>query len=269
MASALAQLLPQRGWDVLAVLGRGTIGEIPRSIERVLVAVSDEAIPTVAGQLLSAGLRGASVLHTSGAAGPDALSGLRAQENAVGVLHPLQTVPSAAAGVASLPGSAFAFAGDPAACAWAGELVNSLGGRPLAIESGAWHLYHAAAVIASNYQVTLTDAALELMERAGVSRAESLGALAPLVLSAASNTIDLGPEAALTGPVRRGDVQTVRQHLLALRSGSPLLLTLYSTAGVYCVELAKRAGLPHEKALQLLELFRTEGACAETAEKDS
>jgi predicted short-subunit dehydrogenase-like oxidoreductase (DUF2520 family) len=242
---------------------------LPAVARRILIAVSDDALPEVSAELLAGGLRNGMALHTSGAAGPDALRLLRSNSNFTGVLHPLQTIPTREAGVASLPGSAFAFAGDEAACVWAQQLIESLDGTPLRLDGAGWPLYHAAAVVASNYQVTLTDAALELMELAGVPRSEALQALAPLVLSAAANTVAMGPAAALTGPVRRADMATVERHLRELRRASPAVRNLYTAAGLRCVELARRAGLTADDARRLTDLFRTEGAITETAETDS
>src|SRR5690606_8149875 len=96
---------------------------------RLLIAVADDAIAYIAGELLGNDLADGIVLHTSGSAGPDALVALRQARNSVGVLHPLQTVPSADRGVKTLPGSTFAFAGDPAAAAWAQDLIRCLGGK--------------------------------------------------------------------------------------------------------------------------------------------
>ncbi|MBI5086184.1 MAG: NAD(P)-binding domain-containing protein [Acidobacteria bacterium] len=136
MASALGALLSRRGIPILAVAGRSphstaeaarfigaaravTLSELPAIAPRILIAVSDDALDSVASELAAAGLHGALVLHTCGAAGPAALAPLRAAASSTGVLHPLQTVPSAEVGVLSLPGSAFAYAGDPAAAGWA------------------------------------------------------------------------------------------------------------------------------------------------------
>lgn len=245
LAGALAALLPP-----IAPLGES---------RHVLIAVSDDAIPSVAADLAARGLRDAVVLHTSGAAGPDALETLREAGNAVGVLHPLQTVPSAERGIETLPGATYAFAGDAPAVEWARSLIARLGGTPLAIDPRRWQHYHAAAVLASNYQATLIDAALELMGLAGVERGAALDALAPIVRASTENILAQGPENALTGPIRRGDAGTVRRHMSSLETAAPATRALYIAAGMRTIMLAKRAGLGEIAARNLADALGGQG----------
>ena len=251
MARVFTALLAGRGFQVLSVSGRS-----PRpaaAAARLLIAVTDDALPSIAAALASAGLRNAVVLHTSGAAGPAALDPLRHSGNSTGVLHPLQTVPSPEAGIRSLPGSTFAYAGDPPAAAWALELIAALHGQPLAVAPARWPLYHAAAVMACNYHAALLDAALEMMLAAGIARERALPALAPLIRATTENLLAHGPAQALTGPIRRGDAGTVRAHMAALHSVSPATLALYSAAGLRTLALA---GLPPETAEKLADALR-------------
>lgn len=219
--------------------------------KHILIAVPDDRIPEAAGELAAGGLTGAVVLHTSGAAGPEALQSLRAAGNSVGVLHPLQTVPSAERGVETLPGSTYAFAGDARAGEWARSLIARLRGKPLAIDPRHWAQYHAAAVMACNYQVTLMDCALELMEIAGVARANALEALAPILRATTENILAFGPEKALTGPIARGDVGTIEKHLSALDAAAGETRHLYIAAGLRTVAIARRSGLPEAAACEL------------------
>jgi predicted short-subunit dehydrogenase-like oxidoreductase (DUF2520 family) len=256
----MGALLHHAGFHIAAVGGRSlqsareaagfigsgeamTIAGLARAAKRILIAVSDDALPEVAGTLLAAGLRGGIVLHTAGAAGPDALNSLREAGNAVGVLHPLQTIPDAMPGIDTLRGASFACAGDHAAMDWARAIVDAAGGKRLALAAEHWDLYHAAAVFASNYQVTMMDAALELMEEAGLARREALDALGPLLRATTENVLSRGPEQALTGPIRRGDRGTVQKHVSRLTHCLPETKRLYQAAGLRTVPLAERAGL--------------------------
>lgn len=233
---------------------------VPVSDSRhILIAVNDDAIPAVASELAAGGLRGAVVLHTSGAAGPDALQALRSTGNSVGVLHPLQTVPSAQRGIESLPGASYAFAGDAAAVEWARSLIARLGGRELEVDPRLWELYHAAAVMASNYHVTLVDSALELMETAGIARAAALTALAPIVRATTENLLEKGPERALTGPIARGDIGTVCKHLEGMKCVTAETRRLYIAAGLRTIPLAQRSGLAEHAASELALAFGVEG----------
>ena len=270
VAKSLGVLLNRRGFQIAAVAGRSVesaketarfvgsteaavISDLPRYASRILIAVSDDSIAPVAQALAQGNLRSGIVLHTAAAGGPEALACLREEDNSVGVLHPLQTIPNAARGIETLPGATFAYAGDEAAIAWAGTLIAALGGKPLAIPSPQWHLYHAAAVFASNYHLTLIDAALELMQGAGLARGAALDALRPIIRATTENVLSSGPELALTGPILRGDAATVRKHFRALERCLPETKNLYAAAGLRTVALAMRSGLSSEAAREITE----------------
>jgi predicted short-subunit dehydrogenase-like oxidoreductase (DUF2520 family) len=106
-----------------------------------------------------------------------------------------------------------------------------------------WQHYHAGAVMACNYQMTLVDAALELMEVAGIRRDAALEALGPILRATTENILTCGPEQALTGPIRRGDAGTIARHLAALENASPGTRQLYVAAGLRTITVAERAGL--------------------------
>jgi predicted short-subunit dehydrogenase-like oxidoreductase (DUF2520 family) len=269
VAKAMGALLSRSGVRIAAIAGRDlratldasrfvhaeravSFRELPRFARRVLIAVSDNAIPSVANELADGGLSNCAVLHTSAAAGPDALAMLRAAGNSVGVLHPLQTVPSPERGVETLPGATYALAGDEPATDWARELVNRFGGKVLAVDSDSWGSYHAAAVMACNYQVTLVDAALELLQNAGIGRAEGLDALSAILRATTENILALGPEAALTGPIRRGDAGSIEKHLAALNAARPETKRLYVAAGLRTLAIA---GLSPDEASEIAQLL--------------
>ena len=241
LAKAIGALLSRAGVRIAAVAGRNSkvsVAQLPHYANHILIAVSDDSIPDVAAELAAAGLRDSTILHTSAAAGPEALAILRSTGNAIGVLHPLQTVPSAERGIETLPGSTYALAGDERATAWARELVRLLGGNAIAVDPRRWGIYHAAAVMACNYQVTLVDAALELMQIAGISRDQARDALAPILRTTMENILLYGSEAALTGPIRRGDIGTITTHLEALNAASPKTKRLYVAAGLRTITVA-------------------------------
>jgi len=230
-----------------------SIAEIPAIAERILIAVSDAAIPEVAAELARAGMVRGAALHTSGCRGPEALSPLAAAGVSVGTLHPLQTFPTPEIGAGRLPGSSFAIGGDSAALAWAEEIVGLLHGNALRIRDEHWALYHAAAVIASNYHATILDAALECLEAAGVSRTDGLKALAPLVEGTMQAILRLGPQQALTGPISRGDLESVRRNREALRAVSSATRSIYDSLGLRTIEIMKRRSMPAAVSEKLKE----------------
>jgi predicted short-subunit dehydrogenase-like oxidoreductase (DUF2520 family) len=221
--------------------------------ERVLIAVPDDAIEHVAARLPGSP---AIALHTSGARGADALKTLRDRGAACGVLHPLQTVPEPNAAMSLLRGVMFSVSGDPAAVAWAKQIADCAGGRTFEITDSARPLYHAAAVMASNYITAMLDAAASLMASAGAPSGEALNALAPLARASLENALRLGPAAALTGPIERGDAKTIAAHLAALPDSAGPLRQFYRAAALITLELARRRGLARQHAAEIEALLR-------------
>jgi predicted short-subunit dehydrogenase-like oxidoreductase (DUF2520 family) len=211
--------------------------EVPGIASRVLIAVADEGIGPVAGALAAAGFRSGVALHTCGARGPDALKALQDET----IMTPEQ-------GVQSLPDVTFGVCGDQEAIAWALQIVTALNGRLLQIDADRLSYYHAGAVMASNAVMAALDAAVALFAQAGIDRDEALRAVAPLARASVDNAIASGPHAALTGPVARGDASTVAAHVRALQTVDPTVARLYLAAAEHLVQLAKRRGLPEERA---------------------
>ncbi len=208
---------------------------LPGESEVALLCVPDAAIPEACESIASAVPPLRLVGHTSGATQLDALEAAARCGAEVFSLHPLQTVPD---GGASLAGAPCAIAGssqraEDAATALALDLEM----RPFEVPEESRAAYHAAASIASNFLVALEESATELLERAGIEDGREL--LAPLVLRTAANWAERGGEA-LTGPIARGDEETVRRHLEALRERSPELVGLYEALAERTRELARQ-----------------------------
>lgn len=218
--TSIAGALADRGWRVAAVAGRSVdapstvaasarlgapavaVGDAARHADLVIIATPDAAISGAAVAVAPSVQPDALVIHLSGAHGLEALAAVPAR---VGALHPLQTFPSVDAGRARLAGSWCAVAGDPQT--WA--LAMQLDLTPVEVADADRVRYHAAACIASNHLVALLD---QVARVAPVP----LEAFLPLVRASVENVTALGPVAALTGPVARGDVETVRGHLEVL-----------------------------------------------------
>jgi predicted short-subunit dehydrogenase-like oxidoreductase (DUF2520 family) len=184
------------------------------------------------------------------------LAGVRAAGGWQGSLHPLQAFADVETALATLPNSFFFLEGDDEAVDVLRSLVISLEGRPVRIDSASKVLYHAAATAASNYLVTLLDYATGLMVKAGVPPDVALPALLPLVQGTVRNLDAVGLPDALTGPIARGDVGTVRAHLDALRRAPGDLVRVYVALARKTVEVALRKGrIEKEAADQILRLM--------------
>jgi predicted short-subunit dehydrogenase-like oxidoreductase (DUF2520 family) len=210
----------------------------------VVVAVPDRAISAVGARLAGAVGDRAVVLHTSGALSAAALGdGLPR----AGSLHPLQSLPPAPEDAESDA----RLAARLMSCHWfhegAGEeiaraLVAAWQGTLHALAPGAKVLYHAAAATVSNHTVALFDAAIQVLAAAGIDREDARAPLASLLAGTTANLSEVGALEALTGPVARGDVETVAGHVDALRRATPHLVASYVEAALLAVDVAVRRG---------------------------
>lgn len=228
LGTALTAALSRTGTDVRLVPGRtrGDSPELSRPAVFVL-AVPDREVDSVAAALSVESLAGSVVLHASGALGPEVLESAARAGASVGGFHPLQTFPGGPADAERFAGALVALDGDPAAVEEGRRLATRLGGRPHVLVPGSRALYHLAAVLASNAVVGLIAAARDAAVGAGVPPSTAIEGLAPLARAALEGALTLGPEAALTGPVRRGDEETLERHRAALRAWDPSRLPLY------------------------------------------
>ncbi len=210
----------------------------------VLITTGDSDITTVVDRILSSNvsLHGRVCLHCSGILTSDVLAPLRSMGAAIGSLHPLQTFPLPPPSPAVFRRTTFYFEGDTRARPAAQRLVKRLGSSLRLLRPRDKILYHAAAVMASNYQVAIFDAALKLLGRCGFSRAEGRKMLSPLAVRTVKNLATQDPSSALTGPIARGDVEVVRMHVGQISERSPELLPLYCQLGLRAVALARCRG---------------------------
>lgn len=227
---------------------------IPAGTTVLILAVPDSALAEVAHYVAMAGPAppGCAAFHLSGALSTDVLSLTHTAGYAVGSIHPLQSVADPWLSGDRLIGAAFAIAGEPAAIAAARRLVDALSGVPLVIPPSLRPIYHAAAVVASNYLIAVLALAARLLEQASVAPDDVLPALLPLVRGTLDNLEHLGVAAALTGPIPRGDAETVRLHLARL---SPADRLLYCGLGIELLRLARDAGLDERRAMEIESLL--------------
>ena len=198
---SLARALEKAGWRVEGVLGRSDdVAGAAAGVDLLVLAVPDAAVALVAAAVRPAG-DACVVAHLAGALGLDVLAPHERRAS----IHPLRSLPTT---TSDLAGAWFAVAGDPLAAA----VVADLEGRVVAVADDDRVAYHAAAVMASNHLVALLGA----VERVAASAGVPLDAFLDLVRGTVDNVAVLGPAAALTGPVARGDWETVRRHVEAI-----------------------------------------------------
>lgn len=225
----------------------------------VILAVRDAAIAEVAAMLVGTGLITTRhvLLHCSGAvAAGEVLGGVADKVGGVGTLHPLRAISDASAVATGLRGTVFGVEGDAAAQVVAKRLISAMGGAALALEREQMAAYHAAAAMASNYAVALIDAAAKALSAAGMPMDQAVAALVPLAQGALANVAEHGAQRGLTGPIRRGDVQTVQRHLAAL-AVRPETAELYRALGRATVALAQSIDGPEAPAAESLAAIRS------------
>ncbi len=208
----------------------------------MIVAVRDHSIEPVADLLVREGLVTTDhiLLHCSGAVSArEAFGKVASKVRGVATLHPLLAIADGRASANRFRDAVFGIQGSDPARAIAISLARALAGRPLVLNEGQMAGYHAAASLASNYVVTLLDVAAEFLAKNGIARSEALSALLTLAESSLQSVRERGVDGGLTGPIRRGDVDTIVRHLQAL---SPELQGLYRGLGRCTTAIARRLG---------------------------
>lgn len=273
VATALACGLSHKGYAVVAVSSRGhasaarLAGLIPRCqdfpdnqevaerAEMVFIATPDDAIAPVASRLKWRPAQ--CVVHCSGADSSAVLAPARKAGAKVGVFHPLQTFAGSDRPAKNLASITFAIEAEEPLLTELRKMAESLGGHTIVLRPQDKVLYHASAVLASNYLVTLVGLASELWATFGASQEEAVRALLPLLRGTVNNIESIGLPNCLTGPIARGDTGTIKKHLSALREGAPKIEAAYRQLGLKTIPIALAKGhIDSAKAIELEKLLR-------------
>ncbi|HYA48731.1 MAG TPA: Rossmann-like and DUF2520 domain-containing protein [Burkholderiales bacterium] len=274
LGTALAAGLTRKGWQLVVIADRDAAAarEARRIVARgrattdvrlaarggdvVIICVPDDAVETVARRLARSrdDWSGLTVFHTSGLLPAAALESLRRRGASVASLHPAQSFPEKTGGARLFRGISWAVEGDREAIRLGREIVRRLGGRAFVLREEDKPFYHAACSLASNAFVALEAASAAILEAAGAGRRPAAAILLPLVQGTLQNVKKLGWERALTGPVARGDIRTVRRHLEALAS-RPLESAVYRSLGMEALRLAARGKTPARRVRALSRLL--------------
>lgn len=279
--TALAVRLSHKGWPVVGVYSRTltsaqrlgslvpgcqvyhTAQRLADVAEMVFLTTPDDVIAEVCSQVRWH--EGQSVLHCSGAHSVDILEQAKRLGASVGSFHPLQTFADVNQALANLPGSTFALEAEEPLLGTLKELAHLLSGNWVVLRPGDKVLYHAAAVFACNYLVTLVKGALDLWQDFGVPSNEAIRALLPLVRGTINNIESIGLPNCLTGPVARGDVRTIERHLIALEATNASLLTTYKELGLQTIPIALAKGrIDEERAEEMRSLLSLKRKQAKT-----
>ena len=243
VGAVLAAALRAAGHEIVAVAGESDASRrriadllpgvptlkpsaVARTCDLLLLTVPDDMLANVVSVLADSGaLRdGQLVVHTSGRHGLAVLAPAVALGARGVALHPAMTFTGTSVDLDRLGGCVFGLTAEPAECATAELLVSDLGGRSTWVPEDRRTLYHAGLAHGANHLVTLVTEAMEMLTAAGVD--DPAGTLRPLLTAALDNALEQG-DTALTGPIVRGDIGTVRAHLDDIAEQAPTTMPTY------------------------------------------
>ncbi len=271
--TALAIRLNSKAYQVVAVSSRSQtsarkLAEVIRgcrafnnnqdvadSSELVFITTPDDVIVSVVSQIQWH--VGQSVVHCSGADSTDTLETAKKLGAQVGVFHPLQTFASTEQAVENIPGSTFALEAEEPLLNILKDMATTLDGHWVELKASDKVVYHAAAVIACNYLVTLVKLATDLWQTFNIPPDQATQALLPLLRGTINNIDTFGIPQCLTGPIARGDTGTINKHLDALQRKAPTLLSTYRELGLHTIPIALAKGkINQDQARELVTLLR-------------
>lgn len=254
VGTALAVLLSRKGHKIVSVYDQDasaannlavqivgchvadTPDQTAKAAQIVFITTPDTVIPVIAESVKWK--KGQAVVHCSGADSTDVLEPARIAGANVGAFHPLQTFAGAKEAIENMPGSTFAIESEGLLLNTLMKMAEDLGGSWIVLGAEDKAAYHAAAVMASNYLVTLVKMATDLWQTFSIEPEKATKALLPLIHGTIHNIETIGIPNCLTGPIARGDSGTVLKHLNTLSQKAPELLTAYKALGMQTIPIA-------------------------------
>jgi predicted short-subunit dehydrogenase-like oxidoreductase (DUF2520 family) len=276
VGTAVGYLLKSAGYRVVAVASRSlyslnhgvvytggrtcaSFSEAASRAKCIFITTADDAIASTCEKVTNeGGIRpGKKVIHMSGAGGLDLLDAARTAGANVASIHPLQSFADVEGAIKNIPGSTFGITAQDEIKDWSVQTVRDMGGIPFFIPEADKPLYHAAACMASNYLTTLIHTVEEIYMSLGLTQDAAIKAFWPLVKGTLKNIEMKGTVSALTGPVARGDIGTIRKHLKALHDKLPAYLQAYCAMGIIAADLGlEKKTLSEEDVETIKKLLR-------------
>ncbi|GAH36762.1 unnamed protein product, partial [marine sediment metagenome] len=258
VGTALSVRLSSKGYQVIAVSSRSQASarklaqavsgchafnnnqDVADTAELIFITTPDDAIASVASEIQWH--REQSVVHCSGALSTDILESAKKLGARIGSFHPLQTFVSVKQAIENIPGSIFAAEAEEPLLSTLKDMATALDSHWIELKANDKVVYHAAAVIACNYLVTLVKLATDLWQSFNIPQSQATQALLPLIRGTIHNIDTVGIPQCLTGPIARGDIKTIKKHLDALQKVAPALLSTYQELGLQTIPIALAKG---------------------------
>ncbi len=239
-----------------------SINELTHSADIILITTNDDEIAKIVEKLTKENIlsTGQIVVHMSGASSSEILKAVKEKGCFTYSLHPLQAFADIEKAVMDLKDTVFSIEGDKEKIHILEEILKATGNKYFKITKEQKSIYHAGACVVSNYLVTLMDWGLSLFEAIGIKSDDGYKALYPLIEGTIKNIYKLGPEKALTGPIARGDIETVENHIKSIKNTVQDRMDFYRLMGNMTLELAKKDRLNDNKKIKELQnILRGEG----------
>ena len=271
VGTALAALLSRKSYKVVSVydpdknaatslckLVKGcnpasTAQAVTDNADLVFITTPDGIIPAVAAQLKWK--TGQGVVHCSGADSTAILEPANKAGALTAAFHPLQTFAGAKEAMENIPGSTFSLEAQEPLLSHLKQMAADLGGSWITLKATDKAAYHAAAVFASNYLVTLVKMSTDLWKTFDIPTGQAVKALLPLLKGTIHNIETIGLPDCLTGPIARGDAGTVTKHLDTIKEKAPELLSTYKELGRQTIPIATAKGTINQEQSWQLELL--------------
>jgi len=258
VGTALSVRLSSKGHQVIAVSSRSQTSaeklaqavsgchafnnnqDVADTAELIFITTPDDVIASVADEIQWH--TGQRVVHCSGALSTDILESAKKLGAQVGAFHPLQTFASVKEAIGNIPGSTFAVEAEEPLLSILKDMATALDGQWIELKASDKVAYHAAAVIACNYLVTLVKLATDLWQSFNIPQPQATRALLPLIRGTIHNIDTVGIPQCLTGPLARGDTGTIKKHLDSLQKVAPALVSTYQELGLQTIPVALAKG---------------------------
>jgi predicted short-subunit dehydrogenase-like oxidoreductase (DUF2520 family) len=270
---SLALKLSEKGYPVVAVYDKnqtsarnlaksikgchavGSSQDVANSAGFIFVTTTDAEIASVIAEVKWHEEQ--SVVHCSGADSVAILEPAKKCGAQVGIFHPLQTFPNVEQAVKNMAGSTFTLEAEQLLLDKLKDMVTALGGHWMELRENGRIAYHAAAVIVSNYLITLIKLATDLWQTFDIPPEQVIQALLPLIRGTIDSLDTVGIPQCLTGPIARGDAHIIERHLKALEESAPNLIAIYRELGLQTIPLALAKGnISQHQAKELNSILR-------------
>ena len=273
VGTALAVLLSRRGYDIVSVYDQDANAaatltaqikgcrtaansqQAADAADMVFITTPDGVIPRIASEVKWR--RGQGVIHCSGADSTAILEPAKKAGAMTAAFHPLQTFAGAKEAMENIPGSTFCIEAEEPLLSTLKQMAAGLGGNCITLKASDKAAYHAAAVFASNYLVTLVKLSADLWQTFSIPTDQAVKALLPLLKGTIHNMETIGIPNCLTGPIARGDSGTVEKHLNTIQEKAPQLLSTYKELGRQTIPIAIAKGTIKKEQSRQLELLLT------------